>query len=81
MRRYLWIVLACLTALALPAAAGERPTIDEVRDMAFAKGVVTIEEIELDDGICEVRGRDEGGHKIKMEVEARSGMIVKLKRR
>jgi hypothetical protein len=81
MRRYLWIVLPGLMALAPPAAAGGYPTIDEVRDMAFAKGVVTIEEIELDDGIWEVRGRDEGGHKIKMEVEARSGMIVKLKRR
>ena len=49
--------------------------------MAFDKGIVTIEEIELDDGIWEVEGRDDSGHKIKMEVEARSGEIVKMKRR
>jgi hypothetical protein len=59
MRRYLWIVLASLTALVLPAAAGPHPTIDEIRDMALARGIVSIEEIELDDGIWEVRGRDE----------------------
>jgi hypothetical protein len=67
--------------LASPAAAEKFVTIDEVRDMAFAKGVATIEEIELDHGIWEVEGRDETGHKIKMEVEAGSGMIVKMKRR
>jgi uncharacterized membrane protein YkoI len=49
--------------------------------MAFAKGVVTIKEIELDDGIWEVEGRDAGGHKIKIEVDARSGEIVKIKRK
>lgn len=81
MRRYLWIIVPVLTALAQPAAAGARLTIDEVRDMAFAKGVVTIEEIELDDGIWEVEGRDETGHKIEMEVEAGTGEIVKMKRR
>jgi hypothetical protein len=81
MRRYLWIVLPGLIVLASPAAAEKLVSIDAVRDMAFEKGVATIEEIELDDGIWEVEGRDEGGHKIKMEVEARSGMIIKLKRR
>jgi hypothetical protein len=81
MRRYLWIVLPSLTALVLPAAAGQRPTIDDVRDMALARGIVSIEEIELDDGVWEVRGRDEGGHKIRMDVEARSGMVVRMKRR
>jgi hypothetical protein len=81
MRRYLWIVVPSLFVLALPAAAGKRLSIDAVRDMAFAKGIATIEEIELDDGIWEVKGRDESGHKIKMEVEAMSGEIVRLKRR
>ena len=49
--------------------------------MAFAKGVVTIKEIELDDGVWEVEGRDASGHKIKIEVDARSGEIVKIKRK
>jgi hypothetical protein len=44
MRRFLWIVLFALSAAAaLPAAAGaQHLTIDEVRNMAFARGVVTI---------------------------------------
>ena len=48
--------------------------------MAFAKGIATIKEIELDDGIWEVEGRDDGGHKIEMEVDARSGEIVMMRR-
>jgi hypothetical protein len=48
--------------------------------MALARGVVTIKEIELDDGIWEVHGRDAGGHKIEMKVDALSGEIVKMRR-
>jgi uncharacterized membrane protein YkoI len=48
--------------------------------MAFDKGVVTIKEIELDHGIWEVQGRDAGGHKIEMKVDALSGEIVKIRR-
>ncbi len=39
----------------LPAAAGS-VNIEDVRDMAFDKGIVTIKEVELDDGIWEVEG-------------------------
>jgi uncharacterized membrane protein YkoI len=80
MRRYLPIVILSLSALALPAAAGKRLTVDEVRDMAFARGIVTIKEIELDHGVWEVEGRDASGHKIEIEMEASSGEIVKIKR-
>ena len=38
--------------------------------MAFAKGIVKIKEIELDDGIWEVEGKDATGHEIEMEVDA-----------
>ncbi|MGB3037008.1 MAG: hypothetical protein WBB72_06455 [Methyloceanibacter sp.] len=50
MRRFLWIVLFALSAAAaLPAAAGaQHLTIDDVRNMALARGVATIKEIELD---------------------------------
>ncbi len=48
--------------------------------MAFDKGVATIKQIELD-GVWEVEGPDAGGHKIEIEVDARSGEIVKIKRR
>jgi Peptidase propeptide and YPEB domain len=81
MRRFLWIVLFSLSATALPAAAGaQHLTIDDVRAMAFDKGIATIKEIELDDGIWEVQGRDAGGHKIEMKVDALSGEIVKMRR-
>ena len=81
MRRFLWIVTLSLLAASLPAQAGaKRLTIEEVRAIAFAKGIATIKEIELDDGIWEVEGRDDSGHKIEMKVDARSGEIVKLRR-
>jgi uncharacterized membrane protein YkoI len=81
MRRFLWIVILALAAASLPAAAGAKHlTIEDVRAMAFDKGIATIKEIELDDGIWEVEGRDDSGHKIEMKVDARSGEIVKLRR-
>ena len=64
----------------LPAAADKRLTIDDVRNMALDRGVVTIKEIELDHGVWEVQGRDAGGHKIEMKVDALSGEIVKMRR-
>ena len=82
MRRFLWIVILSLSAATLPAAAGAgRLTIDEVRALAFSKGITTIKEIELDDGIWEVEGRDASGHKVEMEVDAQSGEIVKMRRK
>jgi uncharacterized membrane protein YkoI len=81
MRRFLWIVLFTLSAAALPADAGaQHLTIDDVRNMALDRGVVTIKEIELDDGSWEVEGRDAGGHKIEMKFDAASGEIVKMRR-
>jgi hypothetical protein len=42
MRRFLWIVLFTLSVAALPAAAGaQHLTIDDVRNMAFDRDVVT----------------------------------------
>ena len=81
MRRFLWIVLFLVSAALLPAAAAaQHLTIEDVRTMAFGKGVVTLKEIELDDGIREVRGRDASGHKIEIKVDAESGEIVKMRR-
>ena len=71
--------LALSLALAAPAAA-QPVTIEDVRFMAFDKGIVTIKEVELDDGIWEVEGTDASGAKIKMKVEAGSGRIIKLER-
>ena len=66
-------------ALAVPAAA-EPVNIEQVRQMAFEKGIVKIEEVELDDGLWEVEGYDDSGHEIEMKVEAATGAIVKLSR-
>ena len=49
---------------ALPAAARPVVNIDEVRDMAFSRGIVQIKEVELNDGVWEVEGFDAGGAKM-----------------
>ena len=71
--------LALSLALAVPASA-QPVTIEDVRAVAFDKGIVRIEEIELDDGVWEVEGTDASGQEIEMKVEAGSGQIIKLKR-
>ena len=48
--------------------------------MAFDKGIVRIDEVELDDGVWEVEGTDASGHEIEMKIEAGSGQIIKLER-
>jgi len=71
--------LALTVAFAVPAAA-QPVSIDDVRAMAFDKGIVKIKEVELDDGIWEVEGYDSRGYEIEMKVDAASGQIVKLER-
>ena len=77
--RVIPVFLAMSLALAVPAAA-EPLSIDDVRAMAFEKGIVKIAEVELDDGIWEVEGYDASGHEIEMKVEAAGGNIIKLER-
>jgi uncharacterized membrane protein YkoI len=71
--------LALSLALAAPASA-QPVTIEDVRGIAFAKGIVKIEQVELDDGVWEVEGTDASGHEIEMNIEAGSGQIIKLER-
>ena len=66
-------------ALTAPALAGP-VDIEDARAMVFDKGIVKIDEIELDDGIWEIEGYDQSGQEIEMGVDAASGAIVKLKR-
>jgi hypothetical protein len=79
MRLTLAILLLSL-AFAAPAAA-RFFTIDDVRAIAFDRGIVQLKDVELDRGIWEVEGFDASGHKIKMQVDSASGIIVKLKRK
>ena len=80
MRLLLWIAGFAAASFALPAFA-QFVTIEQARDTAFGVGVDLIDKIELDDGIWEVKGHDKGGHKIKLEIDAASGEVVKIKRR
>jgi uncharacterized membrane protein YkoI len=70
---------SALGFIVVPALAGP-VSIDDVRAMAFDKGIVKIEEVELDDGMWEVEGYDANGREIEMKVDAASGNIVKLER-
>jgi len=55
-------------------------TIEDVRTMAFDKGILALKEIGLDHGIWKVQRRDASGRKIEMRVDAASGEIVKMRR-
>jgi hypothetical protein len=76
--RFMSLALAMSLGAVVPALAAHL-TIDDVRIMAFDKGIVKIEEVELHKGIWKVEGEDAGGHEIKMKVDAWSGQIIKLK--
>jgi len=77
--RFVRLAVAMSLGLAAPALAGNL-TIEDVRYMAFDKGIVEIKEVEFHKGIWKVEGEDAGGHEIKMKVDAWSGQIIKLKR-
>ncbi len=83
MRRTLLTTLAFLALVpATLSASPEGPVdVEYVRAIAFDKGIVAIKKIELDDGVWKVVGRDATGRKIKIEVDAGTGEIVKIKRR
>ena len=65
---------------ATPAAA--YVDIETVRAMAFDRGIVRIDEIELHRkrGVWEVEGEDAYGHDIEMKVDALTGRIIKMER-
>ena len=77
--RFVPLAFAISLCLVTPAIAAPL-TIEDVRNMAFDKGIVKIEEVELHKGIWKVEGEDAGGHEIKMKVDAWSGQIIKLRR-
>jgi len=77
--RFIPAFLVFSLAFTVPAAAGP-VNVDDVRAMAFNKGIVKIEEVELDDGMWEVEGYDTNGHEIEMKVDAASGQIIKFER-
>ncbi|MBQ0817747.1 MAG: PepSY domain-containing protein [Hyphomicrobiaceae bacterium] len=82
--RVMPILLPVLFAACLAASPASARIVDieTVRAMAFDKGIVEIEEIELHQrkGVWKVEGEDATGHEIEMKVDARTGQIIKLER-
>ncbi|WP_083239061.1 PepSY domain-containing protein [Methyloceanibacter superfactus] len=84
--RLMSVVLPTLLGLAIGLAATPASAryldIEDVRAMAFDKGIVRLEEIELNRrrGIWKVEGDDAYGHEIEMKVDAVTGRIIKLER-
>jgi hypothetical protein len=77
-------LIPVLTALALVLAAtpafARYLDIEDVRAMAFDKGIVTLDKVKLHNGIWKVVGEDASGHEIVMKIEAWSGRIIKMVR-
>ena len=82
MRQILWTAILGLGLglLALPAFAKSPLTIEDVRAIAFDKGIVEIEEIKLKHGFWKVEGDDPSGREIEIKVDALSGAIVEIER-
>lgn len=80
--RVMPVVLALALGLAVTPASARYVDIEDVRAMAFDRGIVKLEEIELKrrKGVWEVEGEDAYGHEIEMKVDARTGRIIKMER-
>lgn len=80
--RLMPVVLASAFGLAALPASAAYVDIETVRAMAFDRGIVKLEEVELHRGrgVWEVEGEDAYGHDIEMKVDAYTGRILKMER-
>jgi len=80
--RLMTVVLGIALGLAVTPAFARFVDIETVRGMAFDRGFVRIEEIELKRkrGIWKVEGEDAYGHDLEMKVDAYTGRIIKMER-
>ena len=89
MRNLAWLLALALFFGIADAPASAQTTgvavavisIERARDIATRYGIARIEEIELDDGLWEVEGRDIEGRHREMKIDARTGTVVKIERR
>ena len=74
------VVLGVVIGFAATPALARFVDIEDVRAMAFDRGIVRIEEIELKrkKGVWKVEGEDAYGHDLKMKVDAYTGRIIKM---
>ncbi len=68
-----------------PALADERCDRGPVRaeqaiEIARGVGVALVKELECDDGRWEVEGRDQRGREIEVEIDPRTGRVLKVER-
>jgi uncharacterized membrane protein YkoI len=81
------VAIACALALSAnaaiaqnaPAAPSMQVTAEQARAIAANNGIVRITEIELDDGKWEIEGRDQSDREIEIDIDARTGAILKKK--
>ncbi len=75
--------------LAAPASAqtGPQPTqpiasitAEQAIEIAKQQGVVTVKEVDRDDGEWEVEGRDASGREIEVDIDAKTGKVLKVDR-
>jgi len=84
--RVLAVVLGLAACLSLGLVSGAAQAtsvgIEQVRQMAFDHGIVRLEEIELRrrKGVWQVEGEDANGNDIEMDVDARTGRIIRMER-
>jgi hypothetical protein len=75
-----------LGSVALPPAAGaqvillQQISMDEARDIAAENGMAAIRDIKLFDGKWQIWGKDQTARNMKIEINARTGMIEWLDR-
>ena len=76
------VVLGVVLVIATTPAFARFVDIETVRAMAFDRGIVRLEEIELKrkKGIWKVEGEDAYGHDLEMKVDAYTGRIIKMER-
>jgi uncharacterized membrane protein YkoI len=74
------LATAPATAMADRSCAGGAVSMPQAIEIAQGAGLVRVEEVECDDGLWEVEGWTAAGREIEVEIDPRSGRIVKVDR-
>jgi uncharacterized membrane protein YkoI len=79
------LLAAAIGSVSLPVLADERcdrgPVhAEQAIEIARGVGVVLITELECDDGVWEVEGHDARGREIEVEIDPRTGQVLKVER-
>jgi hypothetical protein len=72
--------LASVPARADRSCSAGSVTIPQAIEIAREAGLVRVKKVECDDGLWEVEGWTEAGREIEVEIDPRTGRIVKVER-